>query len=134
MDGASATAAATPTSECDEPACLISSYAQPCCAAYKPTPAALSRRVGGLPVSLDRAMVRAGIDTIKPRVVKCGEQSGVAGTVKIGVTVTAEGVVRGTEVKETPEAALGACVASALRTAKFGASVEGGTFTYPFVF
>ena len=44
-------------------------------------------------------MVRAGIDTIKPRVVGCGEKSGVSGTVKIGVTVTAEGVVSSAEVK-----------------------------------
>ena len=133
-NGASATATATPTSDCDEAACVISNYDRPCCAAFKPTPSALGRRVGGLPSSLDRAMVRAGIDTIKPRVVGCGEKSGVTGTVKIGVTVTPEGAVSGTEVKDTPDAALGTCVATALRTAKFGASVNGGTFTYPFVF
>ena len=131
-DGATATA--TPTSDCDEAACVLSNYDQPCCAAFKPSPSALGRRVGGVPASLDRAMVRAGIDTIKPRVVGCGETSGVTGTVKIGVTVTPEGAVSGTEVKDTPDAALGTCVATALRNAKFGTSINGGTFTYPFVF
>ena len=113
---------------------MLSGYAEPCCAKYRTRAPDLSKRVGGIPEALDRAMVRAGIATIKPRVVQCGEKAGVSGTVKIALAVDPEGTVTSASVEVTPDAALGACVAGVLRGAKFGKSVTGGSFTYPFLF
>jgi hypothetical protein len=119
---------------CDEANCVLSDYDRPCCAKYKAKGPELAKRVGGVPETLDRSMVRAGVDTIKPRVIACGEKAGVKGTVKIAVVVSAEGAVTSSELQDSPDPTLGSCVATALRSAKFGKSVEGGSFTYPFVF
>ena len=119
---------------CDEANCVLSDYDRPCCAKYKPKGPVIAQRVGGVPQSLDRSMVRAGVDGIKPRVIACGEKANVQGTVKIAVSVSPEGLVTSSDVQDTPDAALGTCVAGALRSAKFGKSVDGGSFTYPFVF
>ena len=113
---------------------MIANYERPCCAKFKRAASDLSRRIGGVPESLDRTMVRAGMESVKPRVVSCGEASGTKGTVRIAVEVTADGAVTAADVKDAPDEALGACVARAIRTAKFGKSVNGGSFTYPFVF
>lgn len=119
---------------CDEANCVLSEYDRPCCEKYKPKGPVLSQRVGGVPQTLDRSMVKAGVDGIKPRVIACGEKSGVKGTVKIAVVVSTEGAVTSADVQDSPDTALGSCVAGALRAAKFKKSVEGGSFTYPFVF
>jgi TonB family protein len=79
-------------------------------------------------------MVKAAIDRIKPIVIQCGEKSGAKGTVKLDVTVTADGVVQNVAVAESPDAGLGECVASAMRKARFAKTASGGSFTYPFVF
>jgi TonB family protein len=121
--------------DCDETACILSKYDRPCCAKYKPaTSPDLAPRVGDTPESLDKSMVRAGIERQKPRVVKCGEKSGAKGIVKITLTVSPEGTVTSASVADTPEAALGDCVLAAMRAAKFGKTVNGATFTYPFSF
>jgi TonB family protein len=131
---ASGSATAPVDSDCDETGCVLSKYDRPCCLKYKPADSDLKPRIGGVPVELDRAMVRAGVETIKPRVVKCGETSGAKGTVKITVTVAPEGQVTDAAVRESPDEGLGTCVAGAMRAARFGKSVNGGSFTYPFVF
>lgn len=123
-----------PADECDETACVLGNYDRPCCAKYKPTTTDLRPRVGGVPEELDRTMVRAAISTIKPRVVACGEKAGVKGTVKIAVTVTPAGAVSAASVDESPEPELGSCVLAAMRSVKFGQSINGGSFTYPFSF
>ena len=121
--------------DCDETSCILSKYDRPCCAKYKPAAAPdLAPRVGDTPESLDKSMVRAGIERLKPRVVKCGEKSGAKGTVKITMTVSPDGAVTSASVADTPEAALGDCVLAAMRSAKFGKTVNGATFTYPFSF
>jgi len=85
--------------------------------------------------NLDRAAISAGIASIKPKVVECGKQaSDVKGKVKIKVTVAPAGTVTSATISETPDETLGACVAAAVKTAKFGATKNGGTFSYPFVF
>jgi outer membrane biosynthesis protein TonB len=121
-------------SDCDEVACVLSKYNRPCCAKYKPAESDLKPRAGGVPTELDKVMVRAGIEKVKPRVVACGERSADKGTVRIRVAVKPDGDVSEASVVETPSQALGDCVASALRKAQFGKSINGGTFTYPFVF
>ncbi len=121
--------------DCDETSCILSKYDRACCAKYKPAAAPdLAPRVGDTPESLDKSMVRAGIERLKPRVVKCGEKSGAKGTVKITMTVSPDGAVTSASVAATPEASLGDCVLAAMRAAKFGKSLNGATFTYPFSF
>jgi len=71
---------------------------------------------------------------VKPKVITCGEQFKVKGTVKIAMTVDGEGNVQDVQVRTTPDDALGKCVAAALRIARFAKTKDGGSFTYPFVF
>lgn len=88
-----------------------------------------------IPEALDRLAISAGISSVKPKVVECGQKSPDAkGKVKIKVTVEPTGTVSSALIVETPEDTLGACVASVVKTAKFGATKKGGTFSYPFVF
>jgi TonB family protein len=121
--------------DCDETSCVLSKYDRPCCAKYKPaTTPDFKPRVGDVPESLDKSMVRAGVERVKPRVVSCGEKSGAKGTVKIAMTVSASGDVTSASVADSPDATLGDCVLAAMRNAKFGKTVNGATFTYPFAF
>ena len=122
--------------DCDETSCILTKYAKACCEKYKPTSSDLAARTGGgLPEELDKMMVRAGVEKVKPRIVKCGEKAAaVKGTVKIAMTVSPAGSVTSADVAETPDAGLGTCVLAAMKAASFGKSVNGGSFTYPFVF
>jgi TonB family protein len=119
---------------CDEVACVLSKYDRPCCERYKPAQSDISKRSGSIPEDLDRAAVRSGMEKVKPAVVACGEKTGAKGTVKIAVTVAPEGNVTSSEVAESPDSGLGSCVAAAIKRASFSKSVNGGSFTYPFVF
>jgi TonB family protein len=120
---------------CDETSCILSKYEKACCEKYKPKTSDLSARTGGgLPEELDKMMVRAGVEKVKPRVVACGEKAAAKGTVRIAMSVSPAGAVTSAEVAETPDAGLGACVLAAMKAASFGKSVNGGTFTYPFAF
>jgi hypothetical protein len=83
--------------------------------------------------TLNREDISMGIDKVRPEIVKCGEKSKTKGTVKIQATV-GKGVVTSVVVKATPDAALGACVANAVRTATFRATAQSTSFLYPFVF
>ncbi|NVB84192.1 MAG: hypothetical protein HOV81_37800, partial [Kofleriaceae bacterium] len=120
---------------CDETSCILSKYEKACCEKYKPKTSDISARTGGgLPENLDKMMVRAGVEKVKPRVVACGEKAATKGTVRIALTVSPAGAVTSAEVAETPDAGLGTCVLAAMKAASFGKSVNGGTFTYPFAF
>jgi TonB family protein len=120
---------------CDETSCILSKYEKACCEKYKPKTSDLSTRTGaGVPENLDKMMVRDGVAKVKPRVIKCGEKAGVKGEVRISMTVSPAGAVTSAAVASSPDAGLGACVLAAMQDARFGKSVNGGTFTYPFVF
>ncbi len=122
-------------SDCDEVSCVLAKYDRPCCAKFKPADSDIKpRTAGGLPAELDKSMVRAGIEKVKPRVVACGEKSSEKGTVKISIAVRPDGTVKDASVVASPAPALGDCVAAAMKKAEFGKSVGGGSFTYPFVF
>jgi molybdopterin adenylyltransferase len=124
---------ATPTSsECDEVSCIMTKYERACCLRYKPSDGFTPKNV--IPDSLDKAMVKAGIETVKPRIVACGEQNGAKGTVRVAVSVDDAGKVTNVSVTESPDTSLGECVAAAMRKARFGKSVNGAEFNYPFVF
>ncbi len=134
--GPSNTPEGTGDDDCDETACVLSKYEKPCCAKFKPAESTdlTLRTAGGVPETLDKTMVRAGVNVVKPKVQKCGEKIAVKGTVKIAMEVSPDGAVTGASVADAPDAALGECVAAAMKLAKFGKSVNGGSFTYPFVF
>ena len=119
---------------CDEVSCVLEKYARPCCARYKPADTGFKPVAGGLPEELDKSMVKTGVEKVKPRVIACGEKNAAKGTVKVTLTVGPDGVVKDASVAESPAPDLGACVATALRSAQFTKTKMGGTFTYPFVF
>ena len=118
---------------CDEVSCVLEKYARPCCARYKPKDSGFKPTIG-IPEALDKSMVRAGVETVKPRVIACGEKIAAKGTVKVALVVGPDGGVKTASVVEAPEPTLGSCVAKALRAARFVKSSKGASFTYPFLF
>ncbi|MDQ3366943.1 MAG: zinc-ribbon domain-containing protein [Myxococcota bacterium] len=129
----------TSSGGCDEVSCVLNNYEGSCCAKYKKggsktaTPTKSSGG-GDLPDSLDRAMISEGVGKVKTRVMSCGEKSSAKGTVKVSVKVSPDGSVTSASVKDTPDASLGSCVASAMQKASFKKTQNGGSFAYPFVF
>lgn len=84
--------------------------------------------------SLDRVAISDGVAKVKSKILDCGKSSSASGTVKIKVEVAPAGTVRSATVTATPEQALGDCVAAVMKTATFRATLNGGSFSYPFVF
>ncbi len=119
--------------DCDESSCVIEKYARACCAKYKPAGEGFTPPTGNHD-SLEKAQIRAGIDRMRPAISRCGETNPGKGTVKISVTVNPEGAVTGADVVESPSPDLGKCVAGFVRKATFAKTVNGGSFSYPFVF
>jgi outer membrane biosynthesis protein TonB len=52
----------------------------------------------------------------------------------VSVKVSPDGSVSGVTVKNTPDPALGNCVAGVMQGAKFARTQNGGAFAYPFQF
>jgi outer membrane biosynthesis protein TonB len=96
----------------------------------KPKPAPSSEP----PAALEKAHVLAGIKKVLRGVNRCGDRYPAKGKVKVEAKVTAAGDVASVNVKETPDAALGECVASIVKTATFTRTQAGGSFVFPFVF
>jgi hypothetical protein len=121
---------------CDEVSCILDKYKQSCCARFKPPEPepVIEKPASGLPEKLDKLMVQEGIAAVKPAVIACGENNGIHGTVKLQVRVSPSGKPLDVAVALTPDAALGTCVAAAVKLARFAETDEGGTFGYPFVF
>ncbi len=123
---------------CDEVSCILDKYRQPCCAALKPpepeNDPVVEKPSSGLPEKLDKLMVREGMSAVKPAVIACGEQFPSKGTVKISVKVSGSGRIVKASVASSPDPALGACVAAAVKLAKFPETDDGGSFAYPFAF
>jgi molybdopterin biosynthesis enzyme MoaB len=118
---------------CDEVSCVLDKYARACCAKFRPSDEAFHPK-GTVPDSLDKAMVKAGIEKVKPKVVACGEKIAAKGIVKLAITVAPEGNISDISVADAPDAALGDCVLAAVKRATFAKSVNGASFTYPFAF
>jgi TonB family protein len=122
---------------CDEVSCVLNSNPDPCCLAFRKRPGdtdAKAPPTTDLPDTLDRESISRAIGAVKARVAACGGQSSVHGKVKVRVEVAANGRVSSVSVEATPDAALGACVAAAVRRAVFSRTRSGGSFSYPFVF
>jgi hypothetical protein len=119
------------TCDLDEVGCLLADPQPACCAMYQS-----SRRQPMPPVndSLTAAQVRRVVLSLRSRIADCGDRTSAKGTVKVSVKVLRDGSVGTVEVKETPDDALGACVARIMSGARFPASGQSVTFTYPFVF
>jgi len=115
---------------CDEVSCVLNNYEGACCRKYmKAKPPAAD----GTPDSLDRAMISDGIAKVKHQVMVCGDKSSAKGQVKVHARVDPDGTPH-VELRESPDAALGACVVAAVATAQFPRTQNGGSFSYPFVF
>lgn len=114
--------------DCPEETCILERSARPCCSRYKSGTAAPA------PQALERWMVKAGVEQVKPRVVACGEKTAAKGTVRVAVKVEPDGSVSEAVIAESPTAELGECVEAALRSGKFTKTTTGGAFRYPFVF
>ena len=116
---------------CEEVTCVLEKYARPCCLRFKPAGETFQPSNSQ---DLSKPQIKAGVDKMKPRVIACGEQHQMKGTVKLSISVDPEGNVKELSVQTSPDDALGECVASTMRKAKFAKTANGGSFTYPFVF
>jgi len=120
---------------CDEVSCALDRYQLACCAKFKPAEVPVEPKpTSDLPEKIDRSMIVDAMGKMKPAVVRCGEIHGTKGTVKLYVQVTAGGSVEDVSVQSTPDAPIGACVATAIKKASFARTQNGGSFGYPFVF
>ncbi len=117
---------------CDEVSCVLNDYAGSCCARFKQP--IVAPAPPGIPDALDRAAISNGVTSVKAAVASCATKAPAKGTVKVHVRVRANGLVSNVTIAETPDAALGACVAAAMQGAVFQRTKAGGSFTYPFVF
>ena len=127
----------TDLGSCDEVSCVLTNYAGTCCAKFRSPGAPITHKnppADDLPDTLDRTSITKGIASVKARVAACAERSTAKGKVKVRVRVAASGNVSTMSVEATPDPALGACVAAALRQAVFPRTQNGGAFSYPFVF
>ena len=124
----------------DEVACLLADPKPACCLKKAP-----KTTTGGsttpppptntsLPEQLSKSDISAGIGKIRSRVDACASKSSAKGTVKVSVKVSGAGTVTSVTVKESPDGALGSCVAAAVQKATFAKTQEGATFAYPFKF
>jgi TonB family protein len=89
---------------------------------------------GDLADSLTKADISAGVAKIQSKASACGAKSSAKGKVKVSVKVAANGTVASVSVKESPDPALGSCVAAAMQKATFAKTKNGGSFSYPFRF
>jgi hypothetical protein len=119
------------TCNLDEVACLLADRPPACCAMYLS-----SRRTPMAPPddTLTADQIRRVVMSLRVRLAECGDRSSVKGTVKVSVKVLRDGSVGHVEVKQAPADSLGECVARIMHAARFPASGQGVTFTYPFVF
>ncbi|NVB85175.1 MAG: hypothetical protein HOV81_42810 [Kofleriaceae bacterium] len=126
--------APTEASACDEVSCVLSNYEGPCCAALRDDARRAPQQNKPAAKGLDRQTITDGIAKVKPQVLECGDKHPANGKVKAAVKVHPDGRVTNVEIKETPNAELGACVARVLQSARFAETESGGSFVYPFVF
>lgn len=85
-----------------------------------------------LPESIDRDLITAAMEPVKPKLVACGEGFPDApSAVKIKVKVSASGSVSSVNVIDEVDAGLASCLEAAIKKVKFAATAKGGNFTYP---
>ena len=123
---------------CDETNCVVTNYAEACCEHFKPKGPKFVPHTGDdspRAAELDLSLIRDGVATAKTAIFGCADQHpGIHGKVRVAVVVAPAGAVTSANVLESPDAALGTCVADALRHAHFAATTKGGNFKYPIAF
>lgn len=117
------------TCHLDEVACLLADQPPPCCTVY----GSYQRNVPPT-MGLGAPQIRAVVARLRSRIVRCAEESDAHGTVRASVRVAPDGTVASVVVQSAPDDALAQCVAAVMRSARFPASNQGVSFTYPFVF
>ncbi|MBT8493182.1 MAG: hypothetical protein KJO07_08995, partial [Deltaproteobacteria bacterium] len=119
-----------PTSGCDEVTCLVEPN-KACCRKYRSSKGS-SKSNSNLKERPSKSDVKSGIARVMGRVRACGSKHGGSGLVKVRVKVSGSGRV--SSASPSPGGALGRCVASAVKRARFPKTQRGVTFTYPFRF
>jgi len=126
-------------------ACPLREKPPACCSKYKgggggggggskPPPTGGGGGNSNLAEDLTKSDISAGIAKVRAKVEGCAAKSSAKGTVKVSVKVAGGGNVASVTVKESPDSALGSCVASAVQKATFAKTQNGGSFSYPFSF
>lgn len=128
-----------PPAQCkDEVACLLADFKPACCKRFK-DPYARDRTDrsdarSDLPERPSRSAIKSAIAGVRDRVKACGQRHPARGQVTISLKVGSNGRVTRSTVKDSPDPALGRCVATAMRSARFAESKSGVSFKYPFTF
>ena len=119
---------------CSEVDCLLAEKKPACCAKYGGKPVKTESSSSGLDEDLDKAAIQSGVAKVQARAKSCSTKSSAKGKVKVRVRVGGDGSVSSTSVLESPDDALGSCVAAALQKASFKKTQNGATFTFPMTF
>jgi len=126
---AAAPAPPAASEECDEIKCIVNSDL-PCCHKHAAPKAKLED--ASLPERLASSMITASLDPVRPKVMACG--ASIKGKVRIHVKVGGDGKVSEATPAESPDPALGACAAAAVKRATFPKTQNGGSFYVPYLF
>lgn len=124
----------------DETGCLLAARPPACCEIYRggtrttPTVKPPAPSDDDLAEALTPAAIKAGLATVHSKALACGARSSAKGKVQIAYKVAASGSVTSATVLESPDPALGACVATAAKRATFAKTRTGGSFKYPYHF
>ena len=122
----------------DEVGCLLAADPPPCCRKYtesEPSPAPSTKKPDvSLPLKLERQDITDGMKDVSGRIAACSGRSAVSGKVTVSVEVAGNGKVQSVSITESPDDALGTCVAQAAKKASFPKTQQGGKFKYPYVF
>ncbi|HEX5058152.1 MAG TPA: PEGA domain-containing protein [Kofleriaceae bacterium] len=118
---------------CDEVSCVLNNYDGACCQKFKKR---------SMPDGLDNAAIANGMAKIEDKALACGKPENAGAKVTMRVTVQPNGSVAGVLVEDEsapagvtrPAPEVAQCIAAAINDAKFVATKNGGTFSYPFVF
>lgn len=115
---------------CDEVSCVLNNHAGACCARFKRT------WPSGLRDGLDRKTISDAMRAVKVKILEC-PTGGFTGTVNVKALVAGDGTVSAVASATPPMAVpapLASCITDLVHSAKFPATVNGGSFGYPFVF
>ena len=104
---------------CGEVDCVLSNYEPACCAQYRPE-------------SLDRSAIQEVMLRLEAKTEACATKYKSTGKIVATVKVSKEGAVE--QVTTDRPDVIAPCLGDAIKTATFGKTRNGATFTYPFTF
>lgn len=116
----------TADTSCDEVSCVLTNYAGACCAKYD--------RKTKRPDGLTRGDITLGIRQVRPQITTCGAKAPEGGKLIAKVKVRPAGTVASVSITSSPNDVVADCVRPLLEKIRFTRTVNGGTFSYPFVF